>query len=438
MKNLLRFVTKVTLAAAFLSIITGTAMAATTNQPVTLDSVVAIVNTEVITQSELNQAMQMAENELQQTNTPLPDTKQLQMQVLNQLIDHKIELQTAARMGITVSEDQLNQAIEGIAAKNKLTVSQMRDALAQQGIDFAQYRKQIKEQMTIQQLLQRAVGSNINITPQDVKNAENSPYVLAQKHDAYHVDDILISLPDAPSSAQVQEAYAKAQSIITQLQKGANFKTLAAANSDGEEAMKGGDLGWRKLEELPSVFAAKVVDMKPGDVAGPIRTGNGVHVIKLEGVKDNNTNHFVTETDVRHILIKTNLPSDDGPAKQQLEIIRNQIIHGANFADMAKKYSQDPGSAVKGGDLGWVMPGMLVPPFEQAMNQLAINQISQPVKTQYGWHLIQVLGRKQVNDSQQYQQNQIKQMIYMRQFNENAAIWVQQLRDDSYIKILIK
>lgn len=261
--------------------------------------------------------------------------------------------------------------------------------------------------------------------------------MLAQKHDAYHVDDILIALPDEPSSAQVQQAYAKAQSIMAQLQKGANFKTLAAANSDGEEAMKGGDLGWRKLEELPTVFAAKVVDMKPGELAGPIRTGNGVHVIKLEGTKDNNTDHFVTQTNVRHILIKTNLPSDDGPAKQQLEIIRNQIIHGANFADMAKKYSQDPGSALKGGDLGWVMPGMLVPPFEQAMNGLAINQISQPVKSQYGWHLIQVLGRRQVNDSQQYQQNQLKQMIYMRQFNENAAIWVQQLRDESYIKILL-
>lgn len=437
MKNLLRFISKVTLATACLSIFTVSAMAGNTNQPMTLDSVVAIVNTDVITQSELNQAVQMAQNELQQTNTPQPSPQQLQMQVLNQLIDHKVELQTATRMGITVSEDQLNQAIQGIAAKNKLTVSQMRDALAQQGINFAQYRKQIKEQMIIQQLLQRAVGSNINITPQDVKNAENSPYVLAQKHDEYHVDDILIALPDEPSSAQVQDAYAKAQSIITQLQKGANFKTLAAANSDGEEAMKGGDLGWRSLEELPTVFAAKVVNMKPGDVAGPIRTGNGIHVIKLEGFKDNATNHFVTETDVRHILIKTNLPSDDGPAKQQLEIIRNQIIHGANFADMAKKYSQDPGSAVKGGDLGWVMPGMLVPPFEQAMNQLAINQISQPVKTQFGWHLIQVLGRKQVNDSQQFQQNQIKQMIYMRQFNENAAIWVQQLRDDSYIKILI-
>lgn len=437
MKNLFRLITTTMLAIIAVSSIAGTASAATTNQAMTLDSVVAVVNTDVITQSELNAAIKLAQNELQQTNTPQPSDQQLKMQVLNQLIDHKIELQTASRMGITVSEDQLDQAISNIAAKNKLTVAQLRDALAQQGINFSGYRKQIKEQMIIQQLMQRAVASSINISPQDVKNAQNSPYVLAQKHDAYHVDDILISLPDEPSSAQVQAAYTKAQSIVVQLQKGANFKTLAAANSDGTEAMKGGDLGWRSLEELPTVFAAKVVDMNPGDVAGPIRTGNGVHVIKLEGVKDNNANHFLTQTDVRHILIKTNMPSDDGPAKQELEIIRNQIIHGASFADMAKKYSQDPGSAQKGGDLGWVSPGMLVPPFEQAMNTLAINQISEPVKSQYGWHLIQVLNRRQINDNQQYQQNQIKQMIFMRQFNENAAIFVQQLRDESYVKILI-
>lgn len=430
----LKFVSPVILAGALLLGLSNPALAAA--QPVTLDKVVAVVNNDVITQSELNQAMNMALTELQQTNTQQPSQQQLKKQVLNQLIDHKIELQTANRMGITVTEDQLNQAINTIAAKNHMTQDQLRSALASQGINYTSYRKQIKEQMTVQQLLQRAVGSNINITSQDVKDAQNSSYLAAQKRSSYHVDDILIALPDVPTSAEVQQAYAKAQSIVTQLNKGANFKTLAAANSDGQEAMKGGDLGWRTLQELPDIFAAKVVTMKAGEVAGPIRTGNGLHVIKLEAVKDNDTTHYVTQTHVEHILIKTNLPSDDQPAKQQLQSIRAQILRGASFSEMAKKYSQDPGSAVKGGDLGWVMPGMLVPPFENAMNALPIGKISEPVKSQYGWHLIEVLGRRQLNDTQQYQQNQIKQMIYMRQFNENSAIWVQQLRDESYIKIL--
>ncbi|NNM59792.1 MAG: molecular chaperone SurA [Legionellales bacterium] len=412
-------------------------LAAGTAKPVALDGVVAIVNSEVITQSELNQAMDMASKELKNSGTAPPNQKQFQLQVLNQLIDHKVEMQTAARMGITISEDQLNQAIGNIASKNHMTLNQLRDALGEQGINYAGYRKQIKEQMIIQQLLTRAVGGNIKVTDQDVKNLENSPYLASRKHSAYRVDDILISLPDNPNAQQVAQGYTKAQSLMEQIQKGANFKTLAAANSDGEEAMKGGDLGWRPLQSLPDIFAEKVVKMKPGEVAGPFRTGNGLHIIMLEAVQDNDMTHFITQTDVRHILIKTNLPSDDQPARDELLSIRKQILAGASFADMAKKYSQDTGSAEKGGDLGWVSPGMLVAPFEKAMDALAINQISEPVKSEYGWHLIQVLARRKVDDSKQYQKNQIKQMIYMRQFNENATIFVKQLRDESYIKILI-
>lgn len=437
MKSISHFLSCVLLFTIAFFSVSGNAFAVSTGQPVALDAVVAVVNNEVITRSELNQAMDMASKEMQQTNTTPPSPKEFQMQVLNQLIDHKVELQTANRMGITISEDQLNQAIENIAVKNHLTVTQLKDALGQQGINYANYRKQIKEQMIIQQLLGKAVGSSIKVTDQDVKNLENSPYLLEKKHAAYRVDDILISLPDNPSADEVSAAYAKAQSLMDQLQKGANFKTLAAANSEGSEAMKGGDMGWRTLQSLPDIFAEKVVKMKNGEVAGPIRTGNGLHIIKLEAVQDNDTEHFITETNVRHILIKTNLPSDDEPAKEQLLSIRAQLMKGASFADMAKKYSQDTGSAEKGGDIGWVTPGMLVPPFEKAMDGLAINQISEPVKSEYGWHLIQVLGRRKIDDSKQYQKNQLKQMVYMRQFNESAAVFVKQLRDESYIKIMI-
>jgi peptidyl-prolyl cis-trans isomerase SurA len=405
--------------------------------PTPLDGVVAIVNNDIITRSELNQAVAMAEKQLAASNTPAPPMQQLQLQVLNQLIDKKLELQTAERMGITVSEDQLNQAIQSIAAKNNMTVAQLHDAITNEGVNFAEYRKQLKEQLIMHQVLQEAVGSSIKITPQDIKNAESSPALTANNHAQYDIDDILIALPDEPSSADVQRAYSSAQSIMTQLKNGANFKTIAAANSSGDEALRGGDLGWRSLNDLPTVFAEKVISMKPGEIAGPIRTGNGLHIIKLEGVKDESAGHTITETHVRHILIKTNLASDDAPAKQEILSLRKQIENGADFATLAKKYSQDSGSAQKGGDIGWVTPGVLVPPFEQAMNGLAINQLSQPVKTTYGWHLIQVLGRKQVDDGKQYHDDQIKKIIFDRQFNENAQIWIQQMRHESYVKILL-
>ena len=402
-----------------------------------LDKVVAIVNNEVITQSELNKAMVLAERQMQDLNTPVPPVAKLRLQVLNQLIDHKIELQTADRMGIKVTDDQVDQAISNIAVKNNMTLPQLKAALAGQHIVYAEYKKQIKEQMIIQQLLQHAVGGSITITDQDIKNAASLlPPAAIQKNNEYHVRDILIALPDHPSAADLKQANEKAMQIKLALQKGQDFDAAAMTHSEGQEAAQGGDLGWRTLSGLPPVFATAVLQMKVGEIAGPIQTGNGLHLIKLESVKSNTVAHTLTQTNVRHILIKTNLPADDQPAKQELESLRQQLMHGASFAVLAKKYSQDIGSAQKGGDLGWVSPGFLVPPFEQAMNGLAINQISEPVKTQYGWHLIQVLGRRTINDDKDYQKNQIRQMIYMREFNQNAAIWVQELRHESYIKIM--
>jgi peptidyl-prolyl cis-trans isomerase SurA len=402
-----------------------------------LDKVVAVVNSDVITQQELNKALFTAEKQLEQSNTPLPQKSALQKQVLNQLINRKLELQAAERMHITVTDEKVDETINTIAQKNKMTPAQLREALKSEGINYADYRKQIKEQMTIQQLIQATVGSNITITEQDIRNAKNTSSAAMSNHSQYHLSDILISLPEEPSSTDVQEAYALTNSVKAQLAKGEDFRTVAAANSGGNEALQGGDLGWRSLEEMPAIFAEKVPKMKVGEVVGPIRADNGLHIIKLEEVKnDDNTDHFITETHVRHILIKTNLPSDDQPAKQQLLGIRTQIVNGADFATMAKQYSQDAGSAQKGGDIGWPTPGMLVPPFEQAMDSLPLNEISQPVKTSYGWHLIQVLGRRKVDNTEQFKKNQIKQMIYQRELEENTEVWIQQLRHDSYVKIM--
>ncbi len=335
-----------------------------------------------------------------------------------------------------MSDEQVNDAIDSIAKKNNMTTERLREALSMDGIRFADYRKQIQEQMTIQQLLQNVVGSNITITDQDIRNASHTNPAAFSDNSKYHLYDILIHLPEEPSSAEVQQAYDTAKSVMEQINKGDNFKTVAAANSTGEQALEGGDLGWRSLQELPAIFSDKVSSMKEGQVIGPIRADNGLHILKLEEVKNESANHYITQTHVRHILIKTNLPSDDQPARQLLMSIRQQLVEGADFATLAEKYSQDAGTAKKGGDVGWPGPGVLVPQFEQAMNGLPPHAISQPVKTSYGWHLIQVLERRQVNDSEQFKENQVKGMIYQREFEQATDVWLQQLRHDSYVKIL--
>ena len=424
----------------FLSLIFTAFCAQAASQPKAqpLDQVVAIINSEVITQNQLNKQVVTAKQELQASGTPIPTETQLQKQVLNQLIDQNIELQMAKRFGVEVTDDQLNKTIKDIAKRNNMSLSKLHEMVTGHGVIWADYRKQIKDQMLINEVLQRAVGSQINITPQEVKNVMDAPDFASRNISQYHVGDILIALPDEPTSEQLQKANTEALSIMKQLKGGANFKTLAAANSNSDTALSGGDLGWTSLEQLPTIFADKVKVMKTGQVAGPIRTGNGLHVIKLLAVKQKDNQHYVTETHVKHILVATKLPSDSAEAKKQIQMIRKQIIEGkSSFAAMAKKYSKDPISAAKGGDLGWVPPGVLVPPFEHEMNVLKVGTLSQPVKTKYGWHLIEVLGRKKVNDTKKYQQAEVRKMIYQRKFKEQTQSWIERMKDASYIKVLL-
>lgn len=402
-----------------------------------LDRVVAIVNDDVITQRQLDRQVDTVEKEMHVSNTPIPAKPQLEKQVLNQMIDQQIELQMAKRYGMDITEDELNRSINTIAARNHATVAQLRDAITAQGINWADYRKQIGDQMLINKVLDRVVASDINISDQDVKNIMNSADYQNKDVSEYQVGDILLALPEEPTSTQLHQAEQQAQVIMNKLAQGANFKAIAAESSNSETALNGGDLGWKSISELPSVFADRVKVMKLGQVEGPIRTGNGLHIIKLMGVKQNQAKHYLTQTHARHILIAVKDGANDKAARAQAEAIREQLLKGANFTDLAKKYSQDPGSAVKGGDLGWVPPGVMVAPFETAMDALKIDQISQPVKTNYGWHIIEVLGRKQVEDTEQYRKVQARQMIFQRKFQDQVNSWVERMKDASYIKVML-
>lgn len=404
-----------------------------------LDTVVAVVGDDVITQSELDKEVDYIKIQLKRNNTPLPTTAELDSQVLDRMIDQKLELQMAAKLGITIDDATLDQTVASIATKNQMNIDALKQTLNKDSINYDFYRNQVRDQLITQQLLQREVAPRVYISQQDVDNILNSKgYQQANQTVEYNIEDILIALPDEPSSEELAAANKKADNIVRQLKAGANFNQLAAANSNGEEALEGGALGWRTPEQLPQVFVNAVQGLNQGDVSAPIRTGNGIHVLHLVGVKNNNEKHTIQETHVRHILIKTDALNTDETVRKELLDLKSQIASGVSFEALAEKYSQDPMSAIKGGDLGWVQPGALVPPFEKAMDALAINQISAPVKSQFGWHLIQVLERKAKDNTQEYKELQVKRMLFESRMTEKTQDWLRRMRASTYIKIYLQ
>jgi peptidyl-prolyl cis-trans isomerase SurA len=401
-----------------------------------LDGIAAIVNKGVITNSELHQQMSVVEQQIKSSKMTPPSQAVLRKRVLQHLIDVDLQLQMAKQMGITVNNQQVTQAVAKIAQKNGISVAQLRHRVTKGGLSYKQYLANIKKQMTISQLQEAAVGKGIIITPAQVKQALSQYQSMSESRSIYHVKNILVPLDEAPAPSQVQAAKAKAQAIISRLNKGESFSKIAIAQSSGQSALQGGDLGWRKIMELPDIFAKHIRTMKPGQVAGPIRTPNGFHVIKLVAEKGVNNRHTVTLTHVRHILIKMDAAHTAKSVKHQLERIRAEIENGASFAKLAKRYSQDLGSADKGGDIGWVTSSQLVPNFAREMRHLKVKQISQPTQTQYGWHLIEVLGRRKVDDTKTIQKQQVRMMLFQRKFSTEVANWLQGLRGQAYVKVM--
>ena len=404
-----------------------------------LDTVVAVVGSDVITQSELDKEVDYIKAQLKHNNTPLPSNLELEHQVLDRMIDQKLELQMAEKMGITIDDATLTKTMANIAAKNQMNIDSLKQTLRKDNINYDFYRNQVREQLLIQQLLQREVAPRVYISKQDVDNILNSKGFQQAQQQAvqYNIQDILIALPDEPSSEELAAANKKAANIEQKLKAGVDFKQLAAAQSNGEEALQGGDLGWRTPEQLPQVFVSAIQGLNQGDVSAPFRTGNGIHVLRLVGVKGSEQKHTIQETNVRHILIKTDAVHTDETVRKELLGLKSQMASGVSFEQLAEKYSQDPTSAIKGGNLGWVQPGTLVPPFEKAMDALAINQVSDPVKTEFGWHLIQVLGRKNIDNTQEYKELQVRRMLFDSRMNEKTQDWLKRMRASTYVKIYL-
>jgi peptidyl-prolyl cis-trans isomerase SurA len=405
-----------------------------------LDKVVAVVNDGVITASELDKQVDLAKKQLLAQRQELPPAQVLRKQVLQHLIDVDLQMQMAKENGMTVDDTELNQTIERIATANNATVSQMREEIVRQGMGWEEYRESIRKEILLSNLQQKAVARDVVITNEQVEQflkAEGGAPV-DRTHLTYHIQNIVVPLNEKPTSAEVQKAQAIAANLFKGIKKNTDLSILAVEKSKGDLVLESSDLGERHLAELPELFAKEVINMKVGEVSRPLRAGNGFQLIKLIAIGGEPQHHMVMLTHARHILLKTDasmLPED---AKKQVNNIYQQLKSGKDFAQMAKKYSLDTNSAVKGGDLGWISPGETVPEFEKAMNKLPLNTVSQPVKSQFGWHLIEVLGRKQQDDSTVFKKQQARQYLHQRKFAEAVQNWQHHIRTDAYVNIVEK
>ena len=398
-----------------------------------LDRVVAIVNDNVVTTSELNDQIEVISERLKEQRTALPPADVLRKQVLDRLIVQEVQLQRASRVGIKVSDEQLNAAMSDIAQRNKITLADLPRALAQQGVDYAGYRENMRKEIALSGLRQRDVLGKINVTPRELDQFIERLKKMPSETSEYNVSHILIAVPQDASQAQVDEFAKRAQDIYERARGSEDFGRLAVAYSNSQTALEGGSLGWRKGPELPTFFAEEIVKLKPGQISPPMRTPSGFHLIKLNEQRSTAGSPLVEQTHARHILIKPNELQDDATVKQKLTAIRERISKGEEFAAFASSMSEDPGSSVNGGDLGWNGPGTFVPEFDATMNALKDNEMSEPIRTQFGWHLIQVLGRRSFDTTEESMRQRAFQQLRESKADEETELWLRRLRDEAFV-----
>ena len=405
------------------------------SQPV--DRIVAVVNDEVITLHELNARLDFAVAQLQKQGTPLPPRGELERQMLDRLIMDKVQLQHARDSGMRIDDSQLEQALQRIAANNKMSLAKFRDALQKDGIAFAKFREDIREEMTIARVREREVNDKYVISEGEIDNYLSGDSTAGNSAEEYEVAHILLRAPESASPEQIQKLKVKAEQVYERAKQGEDFAQLAATYSDAPDALKGGGLGVRPLNRLPALFAEVVVKLKDGEVGPLLRSPNGFHLVKLVAKRGGAALPPVEQTHVRHILIKVNEVVSETEARHKLEGLYDRIKHGEKFEELAKLYSQD-GSASKGGDLGWIYPGDTVPDFERAMNALKPGELSQPIQSPFGFHLIEVLERRVQDVSADRQRAAARQILRERKMDEAYQDWLRQIRDRAYVELRLE
>lgn len=398
-----------------------------------LDGIAALVNDGVVLKSELQTETGRIVARLQQQGTQLPPPQILNRQILDRLIIEQLQLQRAEKLGIRVSDETLNQALANIAQRNNVPLSELPALLAREGVDYAAYRRDLRQQVTIEQLRQRDVLQRISVSPKEVDAYLARQEGKASLRQEFLLSHILIAVPANATPEQIEAAQRQVDDLYQRIQAGEDFAKLAVAYSSGQQALEGGSLGWLKGSELPSLFAEVAPGLDKGQVAEPVRNASGFHLIRLDDRRGGEA-IMENQTHARHILLTTNEVLDDSAAQEQLKAIRERILGGEDFAAVAKAVSEDPQSAVEGGDLGWAGPGNFVPAFEEQMNKLQPNEISPPFRTQFGWHIIQVLERRVYDATADRQKQEAILAIRNSKLGDEVDIWTRRLRDEAFVE----
>jgi len=399
-----------------------------------LDKIAAVVNDDVITQQELDQRIKNVTQQMGSNNTPVPAPDVLRQQVLDYLINERLQLQIAEQNGIKTDDKTVDEAIARIAQQNEVDNAAFRVLLEKDGYSYPQFRQDIRDELTVNTVQQRQARSRMVVSDEEVDNFIKQAQ-LSQGNSEYQIAHILIALPENPTAEQIQVAQDKANIVLSDIKAGKSFSAVASKYSDGQQALDGGNLGWRKIDQVPYLFITPLISMKIGDTSDILRNSSGFHIIKLLDKKIDRPTREVEQTLARHILIKPSIITPDKEAKRTLTDLRGRIVKGADFGELAKEYSDDAGTASEGGDLGWSNPQDFDPVFAQEMQGLAPKQISEPFKTASGWHLLQVQERRTIDSTDIDQRNQVRQLIQRRKFDDSLQDWITELRATAHIEI---
>lgn len=420
-----------------LALWTATSLAQKPRPSVVLDRIVAVVNDEVITRNNLDERVNLAFAQLKRQGTPPPSREVLEKQILDRMISDRVQLQFARETGLRVDDAELDRAIGRIAEDNKLTLPQLRMALDKDGVPFPKFRDDIRNEIVTVRLREREVDNRIVVSEGEIDNFIKNQQSQSGAIDEYDLSHILVTVPESASPEQIQSRRTRAEQALTQVKSGTDFRQVAATFSDAPDALQGGTMGWREAARLPTLFVEALQKIQPGEVTELLRSANGFHVLRLNGKRGSTGPVIVRQTRVRHILIKTNELVSEDEARRRLVGLKERLDNKAEFSELARAHSEDA-SSVKGGDLGWISPGDTVPEFERAMNGLNPGEVSNPVKTPFGWHLIQIVERRNEDMSKEKQRIDARMALRARKSDESFQEWLRQLRDKAYIELRLE
>lgn len=399
-----------------------------------IDKIAAVVNEGVVLKSQVDQQYEAVVARLKGQEGQMPPAQVIRQQVLERLVLQEIQAQRAERLGIAVSDEMLNSALRDVAQRNGIPFDQMPMAMARQGVDYAAYREDMRREIALSLLRQRDVLTRIYVSPRELEQALDRQAGQADDNAEYDVSHILLSLPESATAEQMNQVEQRAQEIQQRAVAGEDFGQLAITYSQAQSALERGKLGWRRAAQLPQFISEEVVKLEPGQVSPPLRTPTGFHIVKLDAVRGGDGPMVVEQVHARHILLRPTEVQDDATTRQRLEDLRERILAGEDFAALASITSEDPGSAAQGGDLGWAGPGTFVPDFDEALGKLQENEISEPFRTQYGWHIVQMLGKRFHDQSDEVRRQRVLTALRESKVDEETELWLRRLRDEAYVE----